>query len=669
MRLTFINKKASKSKPFLLLIYCIISGIGVKFIMFALNYEEFTAMSMRENAVKYPVTEKHNYILKTLHTNNNVYIYYTFVSLLLKSFIFLGFTATDTALNIDLLNVIYSHPSLTAFLSFIALFLSFAFLFKNCQRLWYLALLNLTVSILFMIDIWYYRGFGSFTSVHLFNQTANLDNMSDSIISFVHFIDFIFLVDIFILIFAIFKFTRLNKQNARNVRAFAAVFMLSVAYMIFTHLWVDVLGKGNGRHFFPKERSYSPRWSMMMLSPIGYHIYDAYLYWKDSKPFFLSSEEKQEIQEWYRQKQETLPDNEYKGIFKGKNLIFIQVESLEKFIINRKINNQEISPNLNKLIKSSLYFDNFYEQVNDGTSSDADLLVNTSVYPLLQGSTFFRYPNNTYNSLPKLLTDKGYYTLAAHPDKGVFWNWMSALYSIGFDTCIDSSHFVKDEIIGLGLSDGSYLRQMVPVVKGLKQPFYTFLVTMTNHGPFNLPDSHRELVLDTSLNSTKLGGYFQSIYYTDKQIGNFISALDKEGILDKAVIVIYGDHTGVHKYYNDELLKITPREDWWMEGQNQIPFIIYSKDIKAEQISVNGGHIDIMPTIAYLMGIDENEISNTAMGRNLLKTSKSFAVLSGGRYIGDSINKSEQESSLKGLEIADKMLRSNYFKELSGGQN
>ncbi len=105
---------------------------------------------------------------------------------------------------------------------------------------------------------------------------------------------------------------------------------------------------------------------------------------------------------------------------KGKNLIYIQVESLENFVIGKTVNGKEITPNLNKLVQKSLYFPNTFEQVNEGTSSDADLMVNTSMLPLRQGSTFFRYPNTNYNSLPNLLEGEGYATSAIHPDKGSF---------------------------------------------------------------------------------------------------------------------------------------------------------------------------------------------------------------------------------------------------------
>ena len=93
-------------------------------------------------------------------------------------------------------------------------------------------------------------------------------------------------------------------------------------------------------------------------------------------------QDKADINELFEVKKENLPNNEYFARSKGKNLIYIQVESLENFVIGQKINGKEITPNLNKLVQSSLYFPNTFEQVNEGTSSDADLMVNTSMLPL-----------------------------------------------------------------------------------------------------------------------------------------------------------------------------------------------------------------------------------------------------------------------------------------------
>lgn len=591
----------------------------------------------------------------------DVLFYYTLLSVLLKSVIMIGFITSGNHARIDPLSGFHNIPYIAVYICFILALLSFSFLFKGRLHMWFLVFVNLLVSVLLLADLWYYRGFGTFVNLHLLKQTANLDNLSDSILSMARSSDIVFVFDIAVLFLMVLVNRNPYKKMNRSVLAFAFLFIASVGYITYMHIENDVKGRGGVNNML-FNTYWAPNQTISNLSPLGYHLYDTYAYWKDNRMFSLTSKEKDEIKAWFAGKKEDLPDNSYKEMFKGKNLIVIQVESLESFVLNQKINGQEITPNLNKLLANSLYFSDFYEQVYNGTSSDADLMANTSVYPVRKGSTFFRYPHNTYNSLPKLLQNNGgYSTVAIHPDKGAYWNWMDALKAIGFQRCIDSSSFKIDEWIGLGLSDGSFLRQVERIAVNQKQPFYMFMVTLSSHGPFNLPKGYRELNLDEKLDQTKLGGYFQSVHYTDKHIGIFLSKLKEDGLLDNTVIVIYGDHTGVHKYYQDEVSKIQPAEDWWLDDHHHIPFIIYQSRMKGGEMKVKGGQVDILPTVAYLMGIDEDKYSDTAIGRNLLKTGEDFAVLSDKTYMGDTSDSRAKDNAVKGIDISDLIIRGNYF--------
>lgn len=585
---------------------------------------------------------------------------YTLFILLMKSFLFLGIIATEKATTIKFTTIFYSNYPILIFIAFILIFLSFSFLFKGKGQVIYLVTFNLIFNTIIIADLWFFRGFNSFITAHSLNQTTNLENLLEDVLSMARPIDIIFVLESFLIIFIALKTRKIYKYNSRKITLFSFLLIISTLYISIIHYKVDIMESGKNSSLF--KICWTPTETVANLSPLGYHIYDIYNYRAESKPYNLSSNEKAEIKSWFESKKENLPDNSYKGIFTGKNLIVIQVESLENFIVNQKIDNQEISPNINKLLKNSLYFSNYHEQVNLGTSSDADFLTNTSVYPVRRGSTFFRYPNNTYNSLPKLLEEKGYTTTAIHPDRGSYWNWMPALKSIGFQHTIDSAGFVMDETIGLGLSDASYLRQLEPMIKSQKNPFYTFLVTLTSHGPFDLPENLRELRLNANLDKTKMGGYFQSVHYVDKHLGIFLDKLDKDGILDNSVVVIYGDHTGIHKYYDDEVTKMPSKESWWSDNNWRIPLIIYSKDLNGEEIKTIGGQIDLLPTLAYTMDIAEEKYENTALGRNLLKTKKNFAVLADGKYIGDKTNDQDKDEAIKGVELADKLIRSNYYK-------
>lgn len=600
---------------------------------------------------------------KLLKNKNKYYLwFYTLFIVLFKSILFLGIANGKNHSRINIVKGISSISSIGVYISFITVFLAFAFLYKRNAHAWFLIIFNILISLFLLSDVWNYRAFGTFLSVHALKEVSNLDNLSSSVLSMARLVDVLFLIDIPFIIYHAIKKRALYKNISRSIISFLIISTLSVSYISFAHYVVDVLKKG----VLYKQLFYTcwtPNQTMSNLSPIGYNIYDLYTFYKDCQPLVLDSKEKKNIQSWFDNKDENLPDNKYSGSLKNSNLLIIQVESLEGFVINKSVNNQEITPNLNKLLKNSLYFSNYHEQVYNGTSSDADLMTNTSVYPVRRGCTFFRYPNTTFNSLPKIFEKQGYSTIAIHPDKGSYYNWKNALSFMGFDKLLDDSNYKLDEVIGLGISDGSFFNQIEPIVKEQKQPFYAFTVTLTSHAPFDLPEKYRGLKIDSELDKTKMGGYFQSVHYTDKQIGIFLDKLDKDGILDNTTVVIYGDHCGIHKFYQEEVNSLKSPEDWWLDNKHHLPLIVYNKKQTGEEIKTIGGQIDLLPTLSYLWGVDKKEYSNTAMGRNLLNTSKNFVVLCDKEYVGDYKNEEEKQNAIKGIDYADDIIRSDYFKE------
>lgn len=542
--------------------------------------------------------------------------------------------------------------------------LSFSLLFKGKGRIIYSFIVNAFVTALTLLDVMYFRGFLTVPSVLILTQTANLDNLNGSIKSMMSPYDFVFFIDLIVLAAYVF-FTRKNYsiKPKRAIKTFLITFIIPLAYILYVPFNVHILNNKDvdGAYIFD---GMDPTNTTKYLTPVGYHIMDLYIVYRDSKQYELTSEESKKIDEYYKWKKEDNPDNEYASISKGKNLIVIQVESLENFIIGKEINGKKITPVMDELVKKGLYFPNIYDQVNEGTSSDSDLMINTSMLPLRRGSTFFRYPNVHYNSLPKILSSVGYETESIHPDKGSFWNYANALRGgIGFEKFTDYFSFNSDDFIGMGISDRSYFEQVAPMLTKLNSPFYAHTITLTNHGPFDLPTELRKLDLDNELGNSELGGYFESVHYTDAQIGYFLDLLDKEGILNNSVIAITGDHTGVHKYYNEGIEKLSSKEDWYLDdGEHKVPLVIYDNSIKeGKTFDTIGGQIDIMPTLLYVLGVDKDMYQNTVMGRNLLNTNRSYAIITDSTIKEKNLSEKDKEILNTSLELSDKMIRADYF--------
>ena len=343
---------------------------------------------------------------------------------------------------------------------------------------------------------------------------------------------------------------------------------------------------------------------------LGFHGYDLYRYVNGNilNPHTISEEEADKIQSWYAQNQQQFQEeSSFTGIAQGKNVIVVQMEAFENFVIDRKVNGQEITPNLNQLKKESMYFNHFYHQTASGRTSDAEFLVQTSLYPLLTGSAYILYSGNAYTALPQILKDKGYTTAAFHAYKKSFWNRYLMYPTLGFDTFYSLDRFVVDEQLGWALSDESMFKQSFQKITELQEPFYSFLITLSSHHPYSyLPPEYQKLNVE-GIQDPNFKNYLQSVHYTDKAIGQFIQLLKGEGLWENSIVILYGDHdSGLMKVDNEmaELLGVKNDPLQYNQVSDQVPLLIHLPNgERANVYEQVGGQIDLAPTILDLVGI------------------------------------------------------------------
>lgn len=598
--------------------------------------------------------------LKKLFYNN-----WLFIAMVLiiqgKSMLLLSMLRTTDSSSINFATMYFGVPAIGAHLLIITLIFSIIYIFKYKGKIRVALTIDIIISLLFLFDIWYYRANGTFLSIRHLLHPEIFNPIGKSLFNF-RIVDLLFFVD-FLVFFILFRFNRIRdyKDNSKlTIRIIKAttIFVLSGVIIYLSHYYIDIKPLIPNQSFL--RLSWAPFQTFSDMSPLGYHGYDLTYYTSLNKE--LTSSEIEEIDNWFENNKENIEDNEYAGSLKGKNLIAIQVESLENFVINQKVNGQEITPTLNKLLSNSLYFDNIYEQNNSGTSSDADLMVNTSIFPLRNYSTFPTYSWTKYNSLQKLLNDKGYTTISTHAELPGSWNWAEPHKAFETDKILDIKEFNLDEVIGPGLSDESYLRQLANKLRDEQEPYYTFVATLTSHGPFEMPDNKKLLDLPKELDENILGGYFQSVRYTDEAIKLFLEELDKNGQLDNTVVMIYGDHCGVHKFYEDMITDAPLEGDWWKDNHKKIPFIIYNKDIEAATIPKAGGQVDFLPTISYLLGVDKDKFLDSSMGRILVNTNRNSTILNYGEIMGTPKDENEENHLKDVFKIADNIIEGDYFK-------
>lgn len=545
------------------------------------------------------------------------------------------------------------------YLGFILFIYAFGYLLKKNKQTLFYVLLNFLYGILLMLDLWYFRVNGDLLGVKniLFNGTFNPSELS--LLNF-KFIDIFFIIDISIIVgWIIIK--KVNNTYTRNVSNFIFTLKSSTVIIVLSILFFDILNLSNfGNSIMYKQ--WSTLLSVQAPGPLGYHAVEAIR--SISKTFNkISNNDIISIEKWIKYNNENIKPNKYFGLFKNKNLILLQIESIENFVINKATNGKEITPFLNKLKKEGLYFNNFYEQNNAANSIDCDFIINTSIYPLGDKITATNYGENVYpNSLPRLLNNEGYRTISTHAEFNGEFNW-TELHKNGFGSqkLWSLSDYNYDEVVGYGLSDKSFLTQLSEKLKNIKEPFFIQIPTLSSHGPFNIDKKYRHLNLPEEIDKSYLGGYFESLHYTDAQIEMFFYKLEEANLLDNSIIVIYGDHSGVHKYYNDDIQKLNFENNWWKEYDHKIPLIIYSSDAPAETIEAAGGQVDILPTISYLLGIDEALYKNTSMGRILVNTNRNSTIIKGNIIKGNLKNSEEEKHLLDSYSIGEKIIKNNYF--------
>ena len=346
---------------------------------------------------------------------------------------------------------------------------------------------------------------------------------------------------------------------------------------------------------------------------------------------------------------ESQKDGELFGAAKGRNLIVVQLESMQGLMLQRDYYGQEITPFLNQLIEEdgTIYFDNFYHQLGAGNTSDAEFAVNNSILGSIESYTYQLYQNNYFKGLPWILKENGYDTNVFHGYKKSFWNRENVYPTLGFDTYYGGEDYVSDNIKGIGagnivgISDSAFYKQTVAYMENLPEPFYGFVITLSSHNPFGLPKQLQKIRLK-ECDENIVGRYIQSVNYADRCLAEFFDELKASGLYENSLILIYGDHFGLSKADEavSEVVSNWLGRTYTYEDMLRVPFLIHIPGSEVhETISISGGQTDIFPTAAYLLGIEE--LDNLYLGQNLLTAVSGFVAfqmhLLKGSFIKDDI--------------------------------
>lgn len=310
------------------------------------------------------------------------------------------------------------------------------------------------------------------------------------------------------------------------------------------------------------------------------------------------------------------------GTAAGKNLIMVQLESMQEFVIGLEVGGQEVTPNLNELAGQSYYFPRHFQQVGKGNTVDAEFLTNTSIYPVGDVAMSTGYGDRDLPSLPKLLRERGYVSETFNVNWAHFWDHDKLFAGLGFDRWHEKDEFPGPKFNYWGVSDqefyGRSLARLVELAAD-GQPFYTQLVTASGHGPFEVPEDLIGLDLPADLADTEVGKYLQAQNYADRALGLFIRGLKQTGLWDTSLFVTYGDHGGLNEEETvDGVRALGVRYDFLQRFNT--PLIIHAPGAEPSREQQVAGELDILPTVANLLGISLAEERFVAFGSDLLNT-------------------------------------------------
>lgn len=556
---------------------------------------------------------------------------------------------------------------------------AFGYFIKPKHQFKYFLGWSILFTLICIINAIYYSNYLSFASLSLLKTASELGGYADAVIkNILEIKQLIYLWQIFALCFVHIQlkkkkyYSKVKKIEKGKIR----FLNMSLVALVVLGFFVSML---TGTDISRLNKQWNRSSIVMEFGIYVYQFNDVVTSIKTTvNEMFGYDEAYKSFREYYDAKEDS-GENKYTNLFEGKNVIAIHAESIQGFTMNLAFNGEELTPNINRLAKEGIYFSNFYSQESVGNSSDSEFTSLSSLLPSSSGTVFMNYFNRKYETTLTLLKEKEYYTFSMHGNKGDAWNRNVTYKYLGYD---DFYYYTKDyeidEEIGLGLSDKSFFKQSVNIIKDINSKnknWYGTLVMLTNHTPFSDIEKfdysvdilNGENEEPTSwLEGTKIGNYLKSVHYADEAIGELINLLEEEGLLENTIIVLYGDHDSklkqseFKKLYENENYEsilidknntIDTIDDFTYEINRKVPFIIWTPEIKNTKYNTEVkevmGMIDIMPTLSNMLGVKPKY----ALGNDMFSIDENVVVFPDGNWITNKLYYNSSKGTFRQIDL------------------
>ena len=576
----------------------------------------------------------------------------------------------------------------------------FGYLFKPKNRYKYYLTWLIIYSVIEFVNVIYYKFFTSFAS---FGEVATLgqtETVAGSIFEKLHVLNFIYFLFPIIFYLTHLKIAKTSYYTFMNKVTRTKKSILGVLIAAFI-----CLGYSFGTATKTDYSRIAKQWNRVYIADrFGFILYQFNDLVQTLTPKFSSlfgyEDAAKAFENYFINQRDNKYNtkNEYTDIFKGKNVIFVHMESIQTFLMDYKFNGEDVLPTTNKLAKEGMFFDNFYPQISTGTSSDTEFTLLTSLMPAASGTVFVSYYNRMYNTIPKYLSNLGYTTFSMHGNHASMWNRAKVHPKLGYQKMFfeESFKYTEEDVINLGINDSLFFDQAMPILEQIEtenSPYMGTIITLSNHSPFTYIDKYLPYDLSYTytnakgnkvttnyLSGTAAGNYITSAHSADVALGEFIDYINESDLFNDTIFVFYGDHESrlsksemnylinynpeTGNLYDKNDLKYKAYDAFDHELSKKTPLIIWSKDKTIREsinkkVSYTMGMYDVMPTIGNMFGFS----NPFAMGHDIFSIkNNNTVVFPNGNFVTNKVYYNNVTGKYKTLKPGI-VLDEDYIKE------
>ena len=366
----------------------------------------------------------------------------------------------------------------------------------------------------------------------------------------------------------------------------------------------------------------------------------------------LSAEERADLDGWLADRTHT--DNGMSGVYEGKNLMLIQLESIDTWMLT-----EEYMPNLFALKQDSLSFTRHYTPayITAGTFN-TEFMVNTSLVPAQPGVSMSVYTSNDFpNAMASLFEAKGYTARSFHGSEAEIYTRGAIHENLGYEKYYAGSdmqmhHYQFDRYLMSGYESMTE-----------NSPFFSFVITISGHGaygPHNMIGQEHQAAADAVAKRTE-ENYRYAVAHameTDVFIGMLLERLEAEGRLEDTVLIFYADHCNYYLLDNTLLKDIKGVDD--LNQADNTDFFIYDGGKTTGTVDKVTSSLDVLPTIANLFGLDADYAA--MIGHDAFSQDGGWAFwLDGTWFDGTQWSRQVREDIELQKKMSQYILAGNYF--------